>query len=796
MIKNILNKLLALLCAAAVAAGIAPTVFAASESETAAVSPDGNVSAYIDVSGGQILYTVRYGDKTVLDGARIGITFENADFSTGAEIVGIRENVIDETYPMLTGKAANYVNRANETVVTLAKDGRMLDIYIRAYDDGAAYRYGFYEDTRVYSETGEYDFPAGSTAFAMEYEKCYENFYNRHALSELSGVYGMPMTFDLGGSYALISEANLNGSYAGSALNASGGRLSLSFEPKQTEPVSVASGSFSPWRMIVVGDLNTIATTQMPENLSDPSKIADTSWIQPGVSSWTWFNGDPTNDPDVYKEYIDFSSEMGWQYVLLDEGWQPMEYDEQGRRSYSGLNDWTAEVIDYANARGIGVIVWAASWDLDTPEKRERLAEWSAMGIKGVKVDFFDSETQETLKLMDEITLKAAENRLLVNYHGCTKPSGERRTWPNLITREAVYGNEHFLSGEGWGPTAEHNCTLIFTRNAVGPMDYTPELTNYYGKNYFSDGQKAALTIAFESGIQCLSDKPEVYRNSVLYNFLKNLPTTWDETRILDGSIGDYAVVMRRKGSDYYIGSICNAQRSVDLSLDFLGEGKYWLEMYADGRSDTEALKYTALVDKADIITLPQLEHGGAVVKFTPYQYGDAGILDAGGHWCEANIRSLAADGRLNIYFYGDFEPDENITRAEFVMLLCDAFGFEYNVGVAKFEDIKASVAKNYINEATDRGIINGVSATEFEPFSEITREDAAVILGRYLELKGGINSGFTDSANISDYAKEYVAQCSARGIVNGYEDGSFRPKNSITRAEAAAMIERCVGLK
>lgn len=782
--------MLALLCAAAIAA--AQPVFASED--ISAVSPDGEISAYIEVVDGQLLYTVKYRDTVVLDRARIGINTENADFSVGAEIIGIRENVIDETYPMLTGKASSYVNRANEAVVTLSRDGHMLDIYIRAYDDGAAYRYGFREDTRVYSETGEYDFPIGSTAFAMEYEKCYENFYNRHSLSELIGTYGMPMTLDLGGSYALLSEANLNGSYAGSVLNASGGLLSLSFEPKQTAPVSVAAGSFSPWRMIAVGDLNTIAATQLPENLSDPSKITDTSWIQPGVSSWTWFNGDPTNDPEVYKEYIDLSSEMGWQYVLLDEGWQPMEYDARGRKTYSGLNSWTAEVIDYANARGVGVIVWAASWDLDAPEKRERLKEWAAMGIKGVKVDFFDSETQQTLRLMDDITLKAAENRLLVNYHGCTKPSGERRTWPNLITREAVYGNEHFLSGEGWGPTAEHNCTLVFTRNAVGPMDYTPELIDYYGKSYFSNGQKAALPVVFESGLQCLSDKPEVYRNSVLYSFLKNLPTTWDETRVLDGSIGDYAVVMRRKGSDYYVGSICNGQRNPDLDLSFLGDGKYWLEMYADGRSSAEVLKYTALVDRTDIITLPQLEHGGAVVKFTPYQYGDAEIRDIGGHWCETDIRSLAADSRLNAYFYGEFRPDENITRAEFVMLLCDALGLEYSVGEAKFEDIKTSVAKNYINAAVERGIINGVSAAEFEPFSEITREDAAVILGRYLGLRGGISSGFTDSSEISDYAKEYVAQCSTRGIVNGYENGSFRPKNSITRAEAAAMIKRASG--
>ena len=178
--------------------------------------------------------------------------------------------------------------------------------------------------------------------------------------------------------------------------------------------------------------------TQLAENLCPPSEISDDSWIRPGIADWTWFNGDPTNDPAVYKEYIDFAAEMDWQYILLDEGWQPLKSNIDGRKSYEGLSYWTQEVLDYASSKGIGVFVWAPYWDLDTPEKRERLAEWADMGIKGVKIDFFNSETQETLALCDEITEEAARLRLMVNLHGCNKPSGERRTYPNLITREGV----------------------------------------------------------------------------------------------------------------------------------------------------------------------------------------------------------------------------------------------------------------------------------------------------------------------------------------------------------------------
>ena len=204
------------------------------------------------------------------------------------------------------------------------------------------------------------------------------------------------------------------------------------------------------------------------------------------------------------------------------------------------------------------------------------------MGIKGVKIDFFNSETQETLALCDEITEEAARLRLMVNLHGCNKPSGERRTYPNLITREGVYGTEHFLSGAGWGPTAEHNCILPFTRNAVGPMDYTPAISDY-NESHFTDAHKAALAVIFESGVQCFSDKPERYRQSPLYDFLKGFPAAWDETRLLSGDAGKSIVMMRRNEDEYYIGSICTAARNEAIRLDFLGTGEYMAVIYTVG---------------------------------------------------------------------------------------------------------------------------------------------------------------------------------------------------------------------
>lgn len=756
-------------------------------------SPDGSIGLTLSVDDGQITYDVTKNGAEVLRNSALGITFESTDFTDDVALVSRADNEINETYPMISGKASVYTNNANEAVFTFEKYGDTLDLYVRAYNDGVAFRYGYGKDTRALGEGTRFAFPtSGLTAWAMEYERCYEQFYLPQTLAGMNGVYGMPMTVKLNNSlYAMLAEANLNSSYSGSVLNASGGSLRVEFEPKQTEPVTITSPFLSPWRAVVIGDLNTIAATEMIENLSDACKLSDTDWIKPGVSAWTWFNGDPTNDPETYKRYIDFAAEMGWQYVLLDEGWQPLKSNENGRKSYEGTEWWAQEVINYASERGIGLIVWAPYWDLDTAEKRNRLNEWASMGIKGVKVDFFDNETQEMLKLYDEITRQTAELHMIVNYHGCNKPTGERRTWPHLITREGVYGTEHFMSGEGWGPTAAHNNTLPYTRNAVGPMDYTPAITNYNGKNFFSAGQKAALPIIFESGIQCLSDKPDNYRQSPLYPLFKNFPASWDQTRLLSGKIGESVVMLRRKGSNYYVGVICNEQATEDITVDFLESGRtYHMEIYRDGANDTEIKAERETVKNGDIITIPMLSHGGAAIKITPLDGSE--LWDINGHWSQPIVKNLADRGKLNDYFRAEMQPDAKITRGEFVMMLDTAMGIDAPVDTPRFWDSVNTREKNYIAAAVNHGIISGISDSEFAPDALITREQAAAIVGRYLGLAGGINLKFPDSSEISDYAKMYVSVCADKGIINGYEDGTFRPKNNITRAETAAILSKC----
>lgn len=602
-----MKKLVGFIASAMViAAGI--SVSAAYEEVTLS-SPDGGLTARIAADGNGIRYNMSLDGQEIIADSAMGL--EGEGIENGIYVEDVRISAVDEEYPMISGKASVYRNHYNGAEIQLSGN---TTIFARCYDDGFAFSYMTDRDTKVIDEKTTFCVPDDCAAYSAEYERCYESRYTKGTLNGMNGLYGTPLLMEYGGTYMMIGEADLTSAYCGSAIRADGtNTLYLDFEPKQTDPVYLAAYTRTPWRVIAAGSAAQIADTQIFENLCPPCRITDTSWIKPGVSSWTWFNGDPTNDPAVYKSYVDFAVEMGWEYILLDEGWQPLVSNDGGRKSYGGVYYWARDVIDYAASRGIGVFVWSTYWDLDMPDKRERLREWAQMGIKGVKIDFFDSETQGMMTLYDVLAKECADLKLMVNFHGCNKPTGLRRTYPNLITCEAVHGTEHFLSGDGYGATAEHNTILPFTRNAAGPMDYTPAITDYCDKHYFTDAHKAALAVVFESGVQTFSDKPMNYRNSVYYDFFRNIPEAWEETVTLDAKPGEYVVTMRRKGDTYYVGSICNSQRSARIDMSFLKEGLYLCEIFSDEGNSICAVR------RGDTITIPQELHGGAALRIKPW---------------------------------------------------------------------------------------------------------------------------------------------------------------------------------
>ena len=301
------------------------------------------------------------------------------------------------------------------------------------------------------------------------------------------------------------------------------------------------------------------------------------------------------------------SSEMGWEYLILDEGWQPKS--RQKGRVYEGYYNWFDEILKYADSKGVGLIVWIKYADLDTPEEREVLREYAAKGVKGIKADFFDSEDQTTMRDLNEIYKLCAECHLIVNCHGAGKPTGERRTYPNVINREAVKGEEY---GKGFVNEA---VIWAYTRNVVGPVDLTPRV---YPKSSTSTlGLQLASCVLLDSGLPCMAGSADDYRRFSGASFYRELPATWDDTVFLGGEVGDYVSMARRSGDVWYVATITKAAKTdMSMSLDFLGEGEYEAVIYSDLRKRKLNIM-TKSVTRNDSLTYDLLPDSGYVVKLT-----------------------------------------------------------------------------------------------------------------------------------------------------------------------------------
>ena len=591
-------------------------------------SPDGAIVAdlALDQEGG-LRYTVtRDGEVTVSNG-RLGIKTSLGDFVTGMTLQGEPEvTEINEDYEMISGKASTYHNHANQVTLTLALEDSQaqLQVLCRSYDDGFAYRYRIVTDEEqemvVNGEVGSFTAPADAASVSMPNGSgnfSHEGLYSMKEAGTLSGKIVLPFLYQMGDNWVLMSEAALDGNYAGSVLDASGSTFTLGYPQQQGETVSTTAPFQSPWRFAVIGDITDIMENTMAENLS-PAPDEDTyhfsEWVDPGVSSWTWLQGgfNVQRDPEAIKSYLDLAYEMGWNYFILDEGWQPNNpnYGQPGETKYEGVFDWFPEIVEYAEERNIGLIAWVPCDDLATEEQRnERLPYWSELGIKGIKVDFFDRESQDRIALMQEIYKDCAENRLLANVHGANKPTGEVRTYPNVLNREGI-------NGEEMGYNRYEQLTLApLTRGAVGPTDYTPRITPTGNITY---AHQLAIAILFESGLPCMAGSVQQYETLTGASFLKNLPAAWDETVGLDTVPGQYITVARRSGQQWYLATNQGSgTREASIPLDFLGEGKYLAEIYTDTESGVDVQRTTRIVSREDTISASLKQGGACVVRLS-----------------------------------------------------------------------------------------------------------------------------------------------------------------------------------
>lgn len=576
----------------------------------------------------------------------VGLSRSDQDFSNDLRFLKVgKPMLINEEYTALHGKKAVCKNAANEVVVSFENPTKAkLNIIIRTYNDGIAFRYEFPDKQGsfvVKDELTSYTIPKETTRWMEKWNTANEGLYTAMDNNKtLSGEWGYPALFKTGNNdcWFLLHEADVNRSYCGTKLSnaVDSSKYKLTF-PNPQDGMGLGESTpaitlpwRSPWRVIIMGTLADIVASTLVNDVSAPSIIKNTSWIKPGIASWNyWSANHGTKDYKTVCEFADLAAEMNWPYTLLDWEWDVM-----------GNGGKLEDAVKYIESKGIKPLIWYNSGGPHTavsatPRDRmlthqsrvEEFTKLKKMGFAGVKVDFFESEKQDMIKYYLDILEDAAQFEMMVYFHGCIVPRGWERTYPNLMTYEAVRGAEWYNNTPDFTmPAPEHNATLPFTRNVVGAMDYTPvTFTNSQFPHFTSYGHELALSLLFESGIQHMADRPEGYYElpDAAKTFLKNVPNAWDDTKLLDGYPGKEVTIARRKGNDWYIGGISAEQwgKSKTIKFDFLPDGtKYKLMLIADGKHDKAFATQYLVVDKSSSVDVKLLGRGGFVASLVPIQ--------------------------------------------------------------------------------------------------------------------------------------------------------------------------------
>lgn len=592
-------------------------------------SPNGKISASIT---GNTIDVLHQGEKVVT--ITIGVNTTSINLTDDITLSSTsKAKRIDESYTMLTGKRSHCVNHANEVIVTYTNPaGNTLFTSIRIYNDGIALRYevqNMPETDKIIADNTTYTVESGTPRWMQEYDRQgYEHFYpmNGDGINPdkpTDRTWGFPALFNTGkeeGAWMLLTEADIRRGDCGSWLT-----NKKSADTYQQHLADHIINNTTPWRLAIIGNLEDVVESTLVTDVSTPCKLTDTSWIEPGIASWIyWAHNHGSQDYKLLCQYADLAKEMGWKYTLIDAEWDVM-------KNGGNLQD----VINYSNSLGVKPLLWynsSTNWTgkwaptpqflLNKPEDRK--AEYkkaTAMGLHGLKIDFFPGDKQETMDYYLDLLEDAIPNHLSINFHGATIPRGWSRTYPHLMSTEAVYGAEWYNNA----PTltnraARHNATLPFTRNVIGPMDYTPgTFSDSQHPHITTHAHELALTILFESGIQHMPDRPEAYRSlpKEVRDLLSTLPSAWDETRLLSGFPGEWVVMARRKGNTWYIAGI-NGMDSAETLL-FSPEkilGKKAQALYiTDGLSQTIFNISKAEMNMKSLQEIRCAARGGFVIK-------------------------------------------------------------------------------------------------------------------------------------------------------------------------------------
>ena len=615
-------------------------------------SPDKKLQTVVTI-GDDIRFSMTHEGSEVLASSPISMTLQNGVvLGEKPRVSKVMRGVADKSIPSPLYKKSEVQDVYNE--VTFAFRGNY-GLVFRAYNDGLAYRFTtkMKDSIVVVDEEAYFNFPADYSAFAPyvnntkatfeeQYMNSFEQPYVYEPITKLNSkrLMFLPLLVELeGGKKLCITEADLE-DYPGMFLNNSttqpalkpvfapypkvkkqGGHNNLQMLVEEREHyIAKTKGTRSfPWRVFVVSaEDRQLADCDMVYRLASPCRVKDLSWIKPGKVAWEWWNDwniDGVDfragiNNDTYKYYIDFASEHGIEYVILDEGWA-VNLKADLMQVIPEIN--LQELVDYGKSKNVGIILWAGYYAFDR-DMENVVKHYAEMGVKGFKVDFMDRDDQEMMNFLYRAAETCARYQMMVDFHGICKPTGLQRTYPNVINYEGVYGLENLKWTAQTHDMPKYDVTIPFIRMLAGPMDYTQgAMRNAIRSNYFpvnsepmSQGTRChqlATYVIFESPLNMLCDNPSNYRREAeCTNFIADIPTVWDKTVALDGKVGEYVAIARQHGNDWYVGALTNWDaRELTLDLSFLGEGNYTLELFKDGiNADRAARDY-----KKEVISVP-----------------------------------------------------------------------------------------------------------------------------------------------------------------------------------------------
>jgi len=626
-------------------------------------SPDKNIQVMIDLDA-KILWSVSVKDQSVMAPSAMALHLQNGEvLGSGPKVVSSKTETVNTKFNTPFYKKNAVVDNYNQLTLNCKGD---FGIVFRAYNDGVAYRFFIKRksDVIIQSEDAAFNFESDYRCFVPhvrdlrgteQYIQSFEALYTERTISKIAKdtLAFLPLLVDEIQYKLVILEADVE-DYPGMFIQANGSTgFRGVFAPypleehqggyqklntmvsKRADYIAKAKGTRAfPWRAIVISDRDaTLANNDMVQKLSAPSRIADPSWIKPGKVAWDWWNDWNIShvdfragiNTDTYKYYIDFASANKIEYVILDEGWSN-DLDLMEISPAIHLK----EIVDYAKQKNVGIILWA-SWYAVHQKMEEAFSTYGAMGVKGFKIDFMDRDDQPMVASLYEIAKRAADHKLIVDYHGMYKPTGLQRTYPNVVNFEGVKGMENVK----WTPHDDmprYEVSIPFIRMVAGPLDYTPGAMRNATKGNFrpssslpmSQGTRChqlAMYIVFEAPLQMLADNPTAYKKEQeCTDFIDQMPTVFDETVALDGKVGEFVVIARKKENTWYVGAMTNwGERDITLDLSFLGTGNYEAEIFKDGiNADLDATDYKKelrSVSSKDRITVHLSSGGGLAMK-------------------------------------------------------------------------------------------------------------------------------------------------------------------------------------